>query len=727
MKNIKTQGAYFLAYFLTAFLLLASLQVATASLIMQCPPNKNVSCAEDLYNLSRFGNATYKIGHLTYSAGMPEVTYNLNMCQVGHIKRTWRVEYPNSNWHTCAQFIHVVSSNSNTLQINWPPDYEIEGCNPDIKPNQLPQPYNSPTWSGDECRLIGKSYSDMVFTVNKSCKKVMRTWKLIDWCDNNGFGTQWTHNQIIKIFNDERPQLECPKDITADAYNCKNAVVTVPPLQVDATSCGGSAVISNNSPYSTNKAADISGTYPIGTTKVTYTIQYGCGSRVFCHVNVIVKNAAAPTPYCLHGITTTLMPIDSNGDGTPENGMVNVWAKDLDRGSKSYCNYNPLRFSFSPDPTDMFRTFTCDDLGVNGVMMFVTDSKGGQSACMVNVIIQNNSSSIPDCKRKEENNPGDTMKINNHGFIADAFGDPMAEVDVSLRFNNPEITILTKHDTIEILKKDSFINASGYLIYFFKKEKIITTTSDTIRDYLDFETRSDVAGLYTFKDLPEQKGSFRLTAFYENEFKKGIDGKDVEWLTKFLIGEIDFDNPYQYLAADVDGNKIINLQDLNMLISLVTNDIQQFPGKPWWFIHKSLVFAEKSDILRQNLDFIVEIASPKSNKDTLHIIGIKKGDIVKQSAFVPSSDEPENRVLSRKTEKVKIYPNPSNGPLNIDSETTGLLILKDMHGKIVFDGQWLSPGRNVISETRLEALCPGVYQYSIQAGSMTKNGVWIKL
>lgn len=726
MKNIKARGMYFLAYFLTAFLLLASLQVATASLIMQCPPNKNVNCTEDLYNLSRFGNATYKIGYLTYSAGMPEVTYNLNMCQVGYIKRTWRVEDPYWNWHTCSQFIYVASSNNNPLQINWPPDYEVEGCNPDVKPNQLPAPYNSPTWSGDECRLIGKSYTDMVFTVNKSCKKIMRTWKLIDWCDNNGFGTQWTHNQIIKIINDERPLLDCPKDVTVNAYNCKNAVVNVPPLQVGATSCGGSAVISNNSPYSTNKGADISGTYPIGTTKVTYTIQYGCGSRIFCHVNVIVKNAAAPTPYCFHSIVTTLMPIDTNGDGTPENGMVDVWAKDLDRGSKSGCNYNPLRFSFSPDPTDMVRTFTCDDLGENGVMMFVTDSKGGQSACMVNVIIQNNSSNIPDCKRKEENNPGDSLHTTYNGLVADAYGDPIADADISLRFDNPDLTILTKHDTTEILKKDSFINASGYLIYFFKKETVVTVTSDTIRDYLVFETTSDASGWYSLDSLPKDKGSFRVSAFYENDRKKGIDGKDVEWLTKFLLGEIAFDNAYQYLAADVDGNKEINLQDLNLLISFVTNDVQQLPGRQWLFVDKKIKFTEKSDILNADFDVVFEMPSVESSQDTSCMVGIKKGDIVKQAAFRPTSNEVEDRTVGTMQEAAKIYPNPSSGQLYVICTAEGLFSLRDIHGRLVLNEVPLKAGNNQIGEAGLSVLSPGVYHYTIKFGSANVHGVWVK-
>ncbi|MBK6565714.1 MAG: T9SS type A sorting domain-containing protein [Saprospiraceae bacterium] len=704
---------------------------ANYSFVLNCPPNKYITCTDDLYNLSRFGNATYTLGYMTFSAGMPVVTYYLNSCHSGYITRTWSVEDPYWNWQTCTQTIYVSASPNNQLHINWPPDYEVEGCHPNIKPQDLPAPYNSPTWSGDECRMIGKSYTDMVFTVNNGCKKIMRTWKLIDWCDNNGWGTQWTHNQIIKIINEERPQFECVKEVTANAFNCKNARVNVPPLEVGPTSCGGSAVISNNSPYADNKGSDISGTYPIGTTKVVYTIQYGCGSRTFCSINVIVKNASAPTPYCLHGITTTLMPVDTNADGTIDDGMVDIWAKDLDRGSKSLCNYYPLRFSFSENPTDMFRTFTCAELGNNGVMMFVTDSKGGQSACMVNVVIQNNSANIPDCKRKEENIPDTNQLSSLTGRVVTPFGQVLQNAEITMDFDKPTETYITKSDTVEITKKDSFINASGYLLYFFKKEKVITTKTDTIREFFSLSEKTDSTGFYRFKDVQKDKDKFSLKAAYIEDRRKGIDSKDVELLTSYLLGEKDFTEPYQFLAADVDGNKKVDLADLNLLINFVTHTITDLTENQWFFTDASKTFSNPSDIFNHDFTNITSLDSLKGYKDTVSVMAIKVGNISNETSLVPQNTVVENRSSDNNLPVVNVYPNPSAGGFEVKLEGIKqfpvTMSLYDAKGELIMLKQFSSNGIHHQFSNEIQNIKAGLYMYKIDSHKFVTTGKWIKL
>jgi hypothetical protein len=703
---------------------------ANSSFVLNCPPNKYITCTDDLYNLSRFGNATYTVGYMTFSAGMPVVTYNLNSCHSGYITRTWNIEDPYWNWHTCTQTIYVSASPNNQLQITWPEDYEVEGCNPSIKPQDLPPPYNSPVWSGDECRMIGKSYTDMVFTVNNGCKKVMRTWKLIDWCSNNGWGSQWTHNQIIKIINEERPHFECLKEVTANAYNCKNARVNVVPLEVGTTSCGGNAIISNNSPYADNKGSDISGTYPIGTTKVVYTIQYGCGSRAFCTVNVIVKNASAPTPYCLHSITTTLMPVDTNSDGIIDDGMVDIWAKDLDRGSKSLCNYNPLRFSFSENPNDMFRTFTCAELGSNGVMMFVTDSKGGQAACMVNVVIQNNSANIPDCKRKEENNPNTTQPSSLTGKVSTPFGEALKNAEIKIDFSLPLETYVTKSDTVEITKKDSFINASGYLLYFFKKEKVITTKTDTIREFFSLSEKTDSSGFYRFKEVTKDKEKFSLKASYSEDNKKGIDSKDVELLTSYLLGEKEFNEPYQFLAADVDGNKIIDLADLNHLINFVTNAIPDLTDTPWFFMDATKTFNNPADIYNHNFSNILSLDSLKGFKDTVSVVAIKVGNITNESS-IDQHIIVENRAENGFLPRADIYPNPSADAFELKLEGVKhfpvTLSLYDAKGELVMFKVISTNGVFNHFSYDIHHVSSGLYMYKIDSAEFAKTGKWLKL
>ncbi|MBK9995152.1 MAG: hypothetical protein IPP01_14520 [Saprospiraceae bacterium] len=40
------------------------------------------------------------------------------------------------------------------------------------------------------------------------------------------------------------------------------------------------------------------------------------------------------------------MPIDTNRDGIADRGMIEIWAKDFDRGSYHICGYKNLKFSF---------------------------------------------------------------------------------------------------------------------------------------------------------------------------------------------------------------------------------------------------------------------------------------------------------------------------------------------------------------------------------------------
>ena len=124
----------------------------------------------------------------------------------------------------------------------------------------------------------------------------------------------------------------------------------------------------------------------------------------------------------LHGeIVTALMGVDTDFDGAVDNGMVELWAKDLNRGSYSKCVGGALRFSFSSDVNDMKRTFTCDDLGENQVKMWVTDATGEQSYCITTVTIQNNGANIPDCHRKVEEPENQNMSSPEKYWLSTMF------------------------------------------------------------------------------------------------------------------------------------------------------------------------------------------------------------------------------------------------------------------------------------------------------------------
>ena len=634
---------------------------------LSCPGDRYVSCYDELWDLSQYGYATISNGYYTYAAGDPSVSYHLNSCNTGYITRTWMVEDYNWNWHTCTQTIYVSSNGQGSPSIDWPRDTTLIGCSPDYKPQTLGDGYDYPTWNGNECSMYGRSYSDMVFTTTSSqCKKVMRTWKVMDWCTNypyEGHG-MYTHVQIIKIISNTPPDFECPKDITVTSNNCINAEVLAPALNISQSSCGGYFSVSNNSKYAIQKGSNISGTYPVGTTKVTYTVQYGCGLIKTCSFNVIVKGGK-PVPYCTGEIVTALMGVDTDFDGAVDNGMVELWAKDLNRGSYSKCVGGALRFSFSSDVNDMKRTFTCDDLGENQVKMWVTDATGEQSYCITTVTIQNNGANIPDCHRKVEEPEKPKYVIT--GKVLAINDVPMPDAEVLLTYDNPQFVYNISYDTTKVLELDSFINASGHLLYRYLEVNKVTEHKDSTSQNLDRSTKTNAGGNYTFDSLSVIDAPMTLSASFKGDKSKNLNIADVEMLRNYLDGSLAYQSYYQYLASDINEDGIINQSDLDALESFVYGNTSGLPGKhQWYLIPKNTAFSDPSDVLNYD-DWAssYHLDSVKVHNNAYHFIAIKKGDISIEPGSTPSQELRTRSSNNSIQENVLFYPNPVDQILHV--------------------------------------------------------------
>lgn len=669
---------------------------------LNCPANVTVSCTDEIWNLSMYGNATYTYGYHTYNAGSPTVHYYLNSCNSGYITRTWTIEDYNWNWHTCTQTIYVSTSGTGGPNIVWPLNIELEGCNPNTHPSQLPPLYDYPSWTSSECSMLGRSYSDRLFTVNSQCKKIMRTWCILDWCDyhpSRGY-KQYMYTQIILIINNVPPAINCPAEITVNSLNCKNAQLIVNPLTINPGACGGIFQITNNSPFSTSKGANISGTYPIGTTKVKYTIKYGCGNVKSCTVNVVVKNGNKPAVYCIGSLITALMGVDTDGDGLVDDGMVELRAKDLDKGSKSLCGYHPLRFSFSPDVTETNKVFTCNNIGKNYVRMYVTDSKGAQSFCVVEVTIQNNGANIPDCHPDpvEPEIPLYSLR----GTILSVSDFPLEKAEVTLRYIDPIVTYSSTFDTTETLKLDSFINASGYKLYRYLPVKTITENIDTTITFVTKKTKTNNLGQYLFDSLVVRDKAVSISATYTDAPKKGLDNRDVELLTKYLLGEVSFNNYLQYLAADIDEDGVIDIEDQNILMQLVTGEIVKLPGENQWYVlDKKATFVNPADALTAPLPYEVLLDSIARDSNIVDFIGIKKGNLSVDAGSIVNH-EVSSRSTKIENTALKVYPNPFTSILNFDLDAANegkvmIRLLNSLGQEIHSSVQTATKGKNTLT------------------------------
>jgi len=301
MKTTRTAS---LAY---AILFLFFSNVVLAIPQLSCPADVWLDCDDPTHDLYLYGNATYidDYGN-SQTPPTPTVEYFLNNCNTGMIVRTWTIEDANWNLISCSQTIYIVANNFKVENIEWPnQEVILEGCNPDTDPNNFEPEDGFPTYDWVDCSFIGVNYKDQTFNIGPDCRKILRTWTVIDWCtyhpSYNSTQGIWRFSQTLKIVSDESPELICLPDISVNSFNCTDAYVTLIDQLPPDSDCGGTYAITHNSIYADTTGANASGTYPIGETWVRYEMAYGCGFPLYCSQKITVLDQIAPVPYCFDG------------------------------------------------------------------------------------------------------------------------------------------------------------------------------------------------------------------------------------------------------------------------------------------------------------------------------------------------------------------------------------------------------------------------------------------
>jgi hypothetical protein len=124
------------------------------------------------------------------------------------LQRIWVIDYNQF-------FINDTNCNNEdpTDGIIWPCDVLVTTCPMEITNT------GEPVIIDDGCSLIGISHEDSQFDFAEgACYKILREWKIIDWCQfnvNTGYGI-WSYTQTIKVADSEGAEfLDCPAEPVA--------------------------------------------------------------------------------------------------------------------------------------------------------------------------------------------------------------------------------------------------------------------------------------------------------------------------------------------------------------------------------------------------------------------------------------------------------------------------------------------------------------------------------
>ena len=546
--------------------------------IIICPANTTLACNSDYTDLSLTGEASATDNCSGVVITHNDIAVNIDQCGVGTVSRAWTATDAQGLTASCLQTIFLVNDNIfDENDFTFPIDYDTNECGGgDLSPDNLPTPYDRPVINEDACDLIAVTYEDQYLPVAApACFKILRKWTIVDWCqyDPNYVGSngetpgRWDHVQLIKVTDNIAPTFtNCPSDMIVDNLEAYCGLTYVV-LHADATDCSNEIGytykidVDNNGSYDLyGNGNDASNAFENGTYKIVFTATDGCGNSTDCSFLFTIKDGKKPTPVCINGLSTDLMPSAS---------MVTIWATDFESGS-SYDNctaYDDLKFSFSSDPNDTYREFTCDDLGTQTVEVWATDEAGNQDFCTTYIIIQD-----------------------NNNVCGNA---PFAVIEGGIQNEQGEEV---EHVTIEVSGSNEMPSVTG------------------------------AAGTFNFPSIPTGN-AYSVTPSKNMNHDNGVSTYDIVLISKHILGLKLFDSPYKMIAADANASGSITTLDIIQIRKLILHIDEEYQyNSSWRFVDASYVFSNPNNPFTDNFPEAVDIANLTSDK-AANFIAIKVGDV----------------------------------------------------------------------------------------------------
>ena len=579
------------------------------------PPMKIIPCTEvpaDVTQnwLNGFGQATY---YDNCSATVVELPWaeNINACGEGHVIRYWTVVDNSGNISgNCEQHIYVTPYSD--WKIEFPANW-FGSCTDSIETDDV-------EILNFGCDMWAVNYEDQLFTLanDSACYKIVRTWKIINWCFYDPYATpikvsnhpdgfwidettynnygQYEYQQIIKVYDDTPPTLSYPyyNEFCSEDANCAQGHVFLP-IQIDGECSDLFNIVyhidlNNDFTYELSGTGFFEGNLPLGKHRILYLVEDGCSNESELTVLFTVKDCKKPVAICENGLVVEIM----------QTGMVPVCASAFDYGSYDNCPGN-LKISFSQNVADSCRIFTCNDiLGQLPVQIWVTDAAGNQDYCETFIILQDNFFSC------DNGLPLD-------GLVATELDAPVEGVDIQLNSANDNLTFTTADD-----------------------------------------------GQYQFTGL--QFGEdYTITPAKDDQPLNGVTTFDLVLISRHILGIQPLGSPYKIIAADANHSQGVTTFDLVEIRKLILYMNDEFPNNTSWrFVDKNYVFPNPANPWQEVFPEVINVNNLGSSVMAGDFVAVKTGDVngsvVANGNFSGASSDRDNGMLMFEMEQLDLQP-----------------------------------------------------------------------
>lgn len=503
---------------------------------------------------------------------------------------------------------------------------------------------------------VGVSVKDQVFNLNNTggCKKILRTWKLLWWCDydpnssqpfyvnNSGntdvgptvIGNSQNHGylqytQIIKIADNVAPvYVDCPTTplVFCDYTNNDPAQYGSKcegPFQLETKvldDCSGTDLIvtyrlyldldCNGSMETFRSSSDV-GAWPIEKTFLGDTVcakvlvPVGVGLPYAKHkIEWVTSDRCGNDALCKYEFEVrdckppTVVCINGLSINIMQTGMITLWDTDFLLYTEDNCTpTSQIKLGIRKAgtgtgfPTGQNSvTFDCNELGQQFVELWAVDAYGNADYCTTFVHVQDHMGAC---------SPVGPVT----GNVTTAPNQPLMGAKILLKSNLPSIP-----------------NQSS--------------------------TVSDAQGQFMFPSAPGTC-NYSLIPSLDTLAKVGVNTLDMIRTEMHLLGSQPLVTPYQIIAADVNKDNVIAQSDLDAMSDLVLGISDHFTGNTAWrFVPAAYVFPNPDQPLSAAFPEKISTTCPMPSGLNQHFMAIKTGDVDDSwDANTSTRPEDENQVL----------------------------------------------------------------------------------
>ena len=526
-----------------------------------------------------------------------EVGRTIDDCGDGYIDVEWFLNFTGADDVICTQRITFTNTNIFTADnVNFPADRVVDTCD-DAPPTQAELDALIEVVPGCNNVFASEPFDRVVENVPGVCRRIIRTWTVVDWCRFPANpDARFTFDQIVDVVNNSGPVIDVsgsnltlePKPDSCRAHLLIEGIATDDcSLASNITWTHSLSLISNGEEIlllSERPGRILERRIDAGNFVVTWTATDECGNTSTERQLFSVDDDIAPVAQCGFAIA------ELGADGS-----VIITAAELDNGSSDNCSGQTtfaIRREGASDTPSPQLTFTCSDVGVNTVELWVTDFFGNQDVCLASVDIR--------------------------GLEADCANGVSA---FSIAGNIHTI------DDISVESAEVVLNAENVAIG---------------------SEMTELDGQYAFDDLVDTE-SYDLEAHKNDDHLNGVSTLDIILIQRHILGLQSLDSPYKLIAADVNVNGAVSAVDLVVLRRLILGQIEELPDtESWKFISEGYHFSDPtSPWPLEEGAHLGQVDQPM----TQDLIAIKMGDIngnaIANTGFASTRSTKEFEVSSR--------------------------------------------------------------------------------